>query len=94
MRDEDIDWRCYTALSRGSGSATLTELAAAAGVSEETAALSVSRLEHALLAERKEDRVRLLSVQESLLLCQLRYAPDCPFEIVDGVIRARRSDDA
>ncbi|MEN6342854.1 MAG: MarR family transcriptional regulator [Methanospirillum sp.] len=94
MRDEEIDWLCYTTLSRGPGAATVSELAAAAGLAEDEAAASAARLERALLAQREGDRVRLLAFQESLLLCQVRYGKDVPFEVEDGVIRARRADDA
>jgi hypothetical protein len=93
MRDEEIDWLCYMTLSRGTGSATIPELAAATGLPEEVAAASAARLEHALLASREDDRVRLLAIQESLLLCQQRYGPRQPYVIENGVVRARRPDD-
>jgi hypothetical protein len=94
MRDEEIDWLCYTTLSRGmGGAATVSELAAATGLTEDAVAAATARLEHALLAARDGDGVRLLAIQESLLLCQQRYGPRQPYVIENGVIRARRPDD-
>jgi DNA-binding IclR family transcriptional regulator len=93
MRDEEIDWRCYLTLSRGSGAATLAELAAATGLDPAAVATSAARLERSLLAAREGDRVRLLAFQESLLLCQQRYGPRQPYVIENGVVRARRPDD-
>lgn len=94
MRDEEIDWLCYTTLSRGPGSATVEELAATTGLDRDVVAGSAARLERALLAARDGDRIRILAVQESLLLCQQRYGPKQAFIIENGVVRARRADDA
>ncbi|MEN6517845.1 MAG: MarR family transcriptional regulator [Methanospirillum sp.] len=94
MRDEDIDWLCYMTLSRGPGSATVPDLAAATGLAEDAVASSAARLERALLARRDGDRILLLGVQDSLLLCQVRYGKEVPFVVEDGVIRMRRPDDA
>ena len=94
MRDEDLDWLCYMTLSRGTGSATVPELAEATGLHPDAVSASAARLERALLARREGDRVILVPVQESLLLCQARYGPEMPFVIENGVVRARRPDDA
>jgi DNA-binding Lrp family transcriptional regulator len=94
MRDEDIDWLCYMTLSRGATSATVQEIADATGFPEEAVAASAERLVRAMLVQRRGDRVELLSIQDSLLLCQARYGKDVPFVIEDGVIKARRADDA
>ena len=95
MRDEDLDWLCYTTLSRSAGSATVPELAMATGLAEDMISESAERLERALLARRDGDRILLLAIQESLLLCQDRYGQEkMPFVIENDVIRARRPDDA
>ena len=94
MRNEDLDWRCYTLLSRREGPATLDELTRAAGASEEEVQASVSRLENALLVHREGDRLRTMAIQESLLACQIRYTNDLPIVLENGVIRVRRADDA
>lgn len=94
MRDEDLDWLCYITLSRGTGSATVPELAEATGLPPDAVSASAARLEQALLARREGARVLLIAVQESFLLCQSRYGKEMPFVIENGVIRARRPDDA
>ena len=94
MRDEDLDWLCYMTLSRGTGSATVPELAEATGLLPDAVSASAARLERALIARREGDYVSLVPVQESLLLCQARYRPKMPFVIENGVVRARRPDDA
>lgn len=95
MRDEDLDWLCYTTLSRSAGSATVPELAMATGLAEDMISESAERLERVLLARRDGDRIQLLAIQESLLLCQDRYGREkMPFVIENDVIRARRPDDA
>jgi hypothetical protein len=94
MRDEEIDWLCYMTLSRRPGSATVHELATATGLDTDAVNASASRLERALLARREGGRVLLISVQESLVLCQARYGKEMPYVIENGVIRARRPDDA
>jgi hypothetical protein len=94
MRDEEIDWLCYMTLSRGPGSATEPELATATGLAADAVAASAARLERALLARREGERVVLVSVQESLVLCHARYGKEMPYVIENGVIRARRPDDA
>ena len=94
MRDEDLDWLCYMTLSRGTGSATVPELAEATGLPPDAVTASAERLERALLARREGDRVLLLAVQESFILCQARYGAEMPYVLENGVIRARRPDDA
>ncbi len=93
MRDADLDWCCYTFLSRRNG-ATLEELTEAVGVTREAVDASLVRLERALLIGRDGDRVRPMSIQESFLACQVRYTDNLPFVLENGVVRARRADDA
>ncbi len=93
MRDEDLDWRCYLCISRRAEPASLDELAAATGETRDTVRASVDRLVHALIVSFDGERARPMSVQESLLACQLRYADDLPFVLENGVVRARRPDD-
>ncbi len=87
MRDEEIDWSVYHALLEGKAS-TLQELANL-GIESRLIQESVRRLEEFYLVERAGDSVRVLSVQESLLLCQAKNDDACPFVVEDGVVRAR-----
>ena len=92
MREEDLDWLCYTTLSRGTGSATIPELARAVGADEEAVAASAARLVHYLLAQQNGERIQLLSAQESLLACQIRYSGDLPLVLENGVVRVKGPD--
>ncbi|HOV67472.1 MAG TPA: MarR family transcriptional regulator [Methanoregulaceae archaeon] len=93
MRDEDLDWCCYIFLSRRAQPASPGEVAEGVGIPEEIVRASIDRLVHALLVSFDGERARVMSVQESLLACQLRYAGDLPFVLENGVVRARRADD-
>ena len=87
MRDEEIDWAVYHALLEGKASTfqDLEDLGMAPRLIEE----SIGRLEESCLVERAGDSVRVLSVQESLLVCQAKYDGTCPFVVENGVVRAR-----
>ena len=87
MQDEDIDWSVYHALLDGKA-CTMQDLA---GIGYDPFLIdeSVSRLEKYHLVERAGDSVRVLSVQESLLLCQAENDETCPFIVENGIIRAR-----
>jgi len=92
MKEEEVDWAVYHHIA-GHASVTVVELAEWTGFLPEEVESSLGRLLQALLVARGEDgTVHALSLQESLLLCEARYATDCPFTIVDGVIKLRRED--
>ena len=88
MRDEEIDWAIYHALQDGK-SRTDGDLVAL-GYDRGDVEASLSRLEKSFLVERSGDAVRVLSFQESLLLCQMANDRDSPICIENGVIRARQ----
>jgi DNA-binding transcriptional ArsR family regulator len=50
---------------------------------------SLKRLRDKLLIDTSGELIRLLSVQEMLIRCRLKYSRDCRFSFEDGVIRAR-----
>jgi len=87
VQDEDIDWSIYHALLDGKAG-TMQDLAGM-GYDPRLIEESVRRLERYYLVERSGDSVRILSFQESLLLCQAKYDEGCPYIIEKGVIRAR-----
>ncbi len=89
MRDEDTDWHVYHLIAGGHGT-SLEWLTEKSGLGRETVESSVRRLEHYLLVERKGERVEALSVNESLIRCQIRHDTLMPFTIVDGVIREKK----
>ena len=87
MRDEERDWEIYHALHDGK-TRTAGDLVAR-GYARGDVEASLSRLEKAFLVERSGDEVRVLSFQESLLLCQMTHEEGCPLFLENGVIRAR-----
>lgn len=92
MRDEDLDWRVYRALER-CGSATLWELSEVTGADHDRLADSVKRLEKNLLLENRGEDVRLLSIDESILKCHLKYSPGPRLIMEDGVIKIKKENE-
>ena len=92
MRDEDLDWKLYWALER-CGSATVGELLALTGAEPERLEGSINRLEMNLLLEKKEDNIRLLSVNESILKCQMKYSFGSMLSIENGVIKIKKENE-
>jgi hypothetical protein len=89
MKDEEADWLIYHLVARGT-SVMAEDLASASGLDPSAIAGSLERLERNLLIEKKEGRVRVLTIGEALLLCQIKYSPDLPYTIENGVIRMRK----
>jgi hypothetical protein len=87
VRDEEIDWEVYHALAEGKAG-TLQGLACL-GYETRLIEESVRRLEKNYLVERTGDSVRVLSFQESLLLCQAKNDGSCPFVVENGIVRAK-----
>lgn len=92
MKEEELDWRVYHLLIADE-KRSCQDLSAAAGCTTDDLDRSLHRLETAMLIEFREGGVRILSMQETLLLSQSRYDQGCPFELVGGVIRAKRPGD-
>ena len=92
MKDEHIDWLIYH-LIEPTGPVTLDELAHKSSLDPATVTMSILRLEKNLLVEQCEGRVRMLSLGESLIRCQVRYDPDLPYTIEHGVIREKKRFD-
>jgi len=91
VRDEDLDWKVYHTLER-CGNATLEELSGATGVDQGRVAGSVERLENNLIIEKRDEQYRLLSLEESILKCQLKYMPGPGLTIEGGVIKIKKED--
>jgi len=90
MKDEDADWLIYHLTAR-SPSTTADGLAQESGLDLPVVEKSLERLERNLLIEHKEGRVRVLSINEALLLCQIKHTKDLPYTIENGVIRERKT---
>ncbi len=86
VRNEDLDWEIYQQLA--CGKARTPADFTAAGYEPDIVEASLSRLEEAMLIGRDGDAIRVLSFQESLLLCQLKHGEE-DFVVENGVIRVR-----
>lgn len=51
---------------------------------------SLKRLQEKMLIETSGDMIRLLSIQEMLIRCQLKYSKDSRIFLEDGVIKVRQ----
>ncbi len=91
MKDEDIDWIIYHLILQKTARAP-DSLAAASGFDHRTVTSSLQRLERSLLIERVDTGVRVLSVGESLLKCQMRYDESVPYTFENGVIKAKKKE--
>lgn len=89
MKDEEIDWQVYHLITGGHG-ISMEWLAAKSGHGRQVVEASVKRLEHNLLVQKKGERIEALSVNESLIRCQIRYDTLLPFTIENGVIKEKK----
>ena len=91
VRDEDLDWEIYHTLLYGR--ARTTRDLEAAGFDPAMVDESLSRLEGALLIERRGDAVRPLTFQEAILRCRLKNEKESPLVFKDGVVRVRKEEE-
>jgi len=89
VKEEDADWIIYHLVAQ-KDTITMEELIAVSEMDAETVRASLARLERYLLIERSGTSVRALTIGEAVLKCQIKNTMDPGFEIVDGVIRARK----
>ncbi|MFA6225369.1 MAG: MarR family transcriptional regulator [Methanoregula sp.] len=89
MKDEDLDWMIYHIIAREPAVPT-EKIVAASGLDAPTIESSLARLQQALLVERKNDTVRVLSFGESLIKTQVKYSDNLPFIFEDGVIKEKK----
>ena len=89
MKDEDTDWLVYHKLPQDR-SVTPGEIEKACGLDPAIVEASLARLERYLLIVRSEGNVRVLSVGEALVACQVKYDDALPYVFENGVIKARK----
>ena len=89
MKDAEIDWQVYHLIVGGHG-ISVDWLAEKSALDRDIVEASVKRLEHYLLIQRKDGRIEALSVNESLLRCQIRHDTLLPFTIEDGVLKEKK----
>jgi len=66
------------------------EMARKSGLDITAVSASLDRLHRSFLIERDEKVIRLLSVGEALIKCQVKYDQNLPFVIENGVIKERK----
>lgn len=89
MKDEETDWYLYHLIAAGHG-LSMEWLAEKSGLDKKSAEDSVARLERYLLVQKNGERIEALSVNESLIRCQIRYDTLFPVTIEGGVIREKK----
>jgi hypothetical protein len=89
VKDEDTDWMIYHIIARDPVVPT-EKIVAASGLDAAAVESSLVRLQQALLIERKNDTVRVLSFGESLIKTQVKYSDDLPFILENGVIKEKK----
>ena len=90
MKEEDADWLVYHLLVKDP-TISAEGLVTASGLDPGTVDASLKRLEQYLLIERVEGNVRVLSFGEALIRCQIKYSPDLPYTLENGVIKQRKA---
>jgi len=89
VKEEDADWIIYHLITEKE-TITAEELTVASEMDADTVHASLARLERSLLVERSGASFRAVTIGEAILKCQIKNTLDPRFEIVDGVIKARK----
>jgi len=89
VKEEDADWIIYHLITEKE-TITAEELTVASEMDADTVHASLARLERSLLVERSGASVRAVTIGEAILKCQIKNTLDPRFEIVDGIIKARK----
>lgn len=83
-----MDWTIYCRITSGACD-TIPALSEVTGYPETVVAASVERLVNYLLITHTNGTIRALGLQEMLTACQIRYSPDMPVVIENGVIKQK-----
>jgi hypothetical protein len=89
VKEEDADWLIYHLIAQKS-TVTAEELVRESGLDAAAVDASLARLDHNLLINRTGSDIRVLSIGESLVKCQVKYDNELPYGIENGVIKARK----
>ncbi len=92
MKDEEIDWQVYHVMS-GQDESDIKELVRRSGLDTSTVEASLRRLEKNLLIGCRDGKNKVLSINESLIRCQIRYDNSLPYTIENGVIKEKKRRD-
>jgi len=89
VKEEDADWVIYHLVAQKE-TTTAEELIVASEMDADTVHASLARLERSLLVECSGASVRAVTIGEAILKCQIKNTMDPRFEIVDGILKARK----
>jgi hypothetical protein len=89
VKEEDADWIIYHLITEKE-TITAEELIVASEMDADIVHASLARLERSLLVEHSGASVRAVTIGEAILKCQIKNTIDPRFEIVDGIIKARK----
>jgi predicted transcriptional regulator len=89
VKDEEIDWLIYHLIPTNTP-ATPESLMEQSGLDPSAVAASLKRLEQNSLIDQRDGKVCMLSINEALLRCQVRYDTTLPYTIENGVIREKK----
>jgi len=91
VKEEEIDWLIYHQIA-GCNTITIDELARKNSLPEDIVGASVGRLQRHLLIESRAGAMHALSVNESLIRCQIKYDTSLPYSIENGVIKEKKRE--
>ncbi len=89
VKEEDADWIIYHLVAQ-QDSITTEELITVSKMDADTVRASLARLERYLLIECSGNSVRAVTIGEAILKCQIKNSMDPRFDIVNGIIKARK----
>lgn len=87
MRNEELDWKIYHVIAQNP--VKLPELIRIMEEPDDLIIESVNRLLASHLIVRQGEHLRVTSIQELLIHCQLKYSKDSPIYLDGGVIKVR-----
>ncbi|KQC04686.1 MAG: hypothetical protein APR53_03145 [Methanoculleus sp. SDB] len=88
VREEELDWTLYHIIASRE-TITVPELCTIAGFARDDVEGSMERLNRNCLIGRSGEYIRILSIQESLVMCRVNHAQESPVVVEDGVIKYR-----
>lgn len=91
MKDEERDWTLYHMLQDGKPCRIL-ELVRDSGFSREEVEASLERMENNCLICVMGESVSLLSLTEMMMINEMKYSPEMPVIIENGIIKVKKPD--
>ncbi len=93
MRESDIDWEIYHIIATVDEGCPRSRIIDETLYEDEVIHNSLQRLLSSLLIHECNQVYRVISVQEYMLKCQLKYCQSTSIIIENGIIRVKRPDE-